>query len=609
MVTGREVIMERTLLLVDDEEDISAALTRLLRPYGYRILRATSGREGLALLTLNEVGVIVSDQRMPEMTGVEFLTQAKNLYPDTVRIVLSGYADLDSVTDAINRGAIYKFLTKPWDNETLCANILEAFRHYELKQEKEQLMRDIQSANDLLAQVNLEWADAVVKRDEQINRVSFYNPLTDLPNRRLFLERLDQELALAQRDGRLVAVMLINLDRFQQINSSFGHSVGDMLLQAVAGRLRIHVGAGETVAHLGGDEFGLVLTDITKAQNAADIAQKLAGTFAREHISIGDHEVFVTACIGIALYPMDGVNADMLLKNADAALHHAKEEGLGSFQYYAPQMNASAWHRLVFETELRRALERDEFVLHYQPKVNLTDGKITGMEALLRWQSTERGLVLPGEFIPLLEKTGLILPVGAWVLDTACRQAQVWKSAGLNAAHIAVNLSALQLRQPGFIDMVRNAIAENNLDQDIATLELELTESMLMKDMDGTIHKLNALQEMGVRLSIDDFGTGYSCLSYLKRLPVNTLKIDQSFVCHLPGNREDATIVNAIIALGKGLGMNVIAEGVETMEQMICLREMGCDELQGYLFSRPVPADEMTLLLQNGEVLNMFMGA
>lgn len=601
--------MERTLLLVDDEEDISAALTRLLRPFGYRIHRAKSGQEGLELLTRNEVGVIVSDQRMPEMTGVEFLTQVKELYPDTVRIVLSGYADLGSVTDAVNRGAIYKFLTKPWDNEALCANILEAFRHHELKQEKERLLQEIQSANELLAQVNLEWEEAVKQRDVQINRISYFSPLTDLPNRRMFLERLDQELALAQREDRLVAVMLINLDRFQQINSSFGHSVGDMLLQAVAGRLRMNAGAREIVAHLGGDEFGLALTDITRAQDAADIAQNLIERFAREHISLGENEMFVTACIGIAIYPLDGVDANMLLKNADAALHHAKEEGYGNFRYYAPHMNSNAWHRLVLETELRRALERDEFVLHYQPKVNLASGNIVGTEALLRWQSPERGLVAPAEFVPLLEKTGLIIPVGAWVLDTACRQAQAWKSAGLHAAHVAVNLSALQLRQPDFIDMVRKAIEENNLGQHAAMLELELTESMLMKDMEGTIHKLNALQEMGVRLSIDDFGTGYSCLSYLKHLPVNNLKIDQSFVRHLPGNREDAAIVSAITALSKGLELKVIAEGVETAEQLFCLQEMGCDEAQGYLFSRPVAADQMTWLLQNGEAVNMFMGA
>ena len=605
----KEMRMERTLLLVDDEESIGAALARLLKPYGYRILRAKSGREGLALLAQNEAGVVVSDQCMPEMTGVEFLTQVKELYPYTVRIVLSGYADLDSVTDAINRGAIYKFLTKPWDNETLCANILEAFRHHELMLEKEQLMREIQSANDLLAQVNLEWADAMLQRDGQIKYISNYSTLTGLPNRRMFLERLVQELAHAQRDDRLVAIMFINLDRFQQINSSFGHHAGDLLLQAVAGRLRKHARAGDTVAHVGGDEFGFVLTDMKSAQGAADVAQGLIDTLAREPVSVDGKEFFVTACIGISLYPFDGIEANTLVKNASVALHHAKAVGGSRFRYYAAQMNATAWQRLAMETELHHALEREEFVLHYQPKVDLASGKIIGMEALLRWQSPECGLVAPGEFIPLLEETGLILPVGAWVLDTACRQAQAWQQTGLSAARIAVNLSVLQFRQPGCAATVRNILEKSGMIRNAGTLELELTESLLVKDMDGTVALLDELHEMGVRLSIDDFGTGYSCLSYLKHLPIDKLKIDQSFIRNLPADGEDAAIVNAIIALGHGLGMSVIAEGVETVEQLACLQTMKCDEAQGYLFSRPVPAAEMTRLLQNGAGLDMVMGA
>ena len=599
--------MERTLLLVDDEESIGAALARLLKPYGYRILRAKSGREGLALLAQNEAGVVVSDQCMPEMTGVEFLTQVKELYPYTVRIVLSGYADLDSVTDAINRGAIYKFLTKPWENETLCANIMEAFRHHELMQEKEQLLQEIQSANDLLAQVNLEWADAMLQRDNQIKHISGHNPLTDLPNRRMFLERLDQELADAQHEDRLTAVLFINLDRFQQINSSFGHHAGDLLLQAVAGRLRKHALAGDNVAHLGGDEFGFILPDIKGAQDAADVTQEIIDIFAHKPVSVDGKEIFVTACIGISLYPFDGVNAATLAKNADVALRHAKAVGGGSFRYYAAQMNAAAWQRLTMETELHHALEREEFVLHYQPKVDLASGKIIGMEALLRWQSAGRGLVAPGEFISLLEETGLILPVGAWALDTACRQAQAWQQAGLGAARIAVNLSALQFRQPDFAGTVRNILEKSGLIRNAGTLELELTESLLIKNLEGMSELLNELHEMGVRLSIDDFGTGYSCLSYLKHLPIDKLKIDQSFIRNLPADCEDAAIVNAIITLGHGLGMKVIAEGVETAEQSACLQTMQCDEAQGYLFSRPVPAAEMTLLLQNGAGLNMVM--
>ena len=600
--------MERTLLLVDDEEDIGAALARLLRQDGYKILRAKSGKEGLELLARNKVGVIVSDQRMPEMTGVEFLTRAKELYPHAIRIVLSGYADLEAVLDATNRGAIYKFFTKPWNNEALCAEIMEAFRHHELILEKERLMQEIQSANEMLAQANQEWVAAVAQRDSQIERISNYSPLTNLPNRQFFLEKLEQDIAHAQRGNSLVAVLSINLDQFKQINDSFGHPMGDVLLQIIAERLKKQAKAGDTVAHLGVDEFGFVLPGIGSAQAAADAAQRLIDLFAREPVLIGDNEVFVTACIGIALYPLDGVDANTLLKNTDAALHHAKDESRGSFQYYAKQMNATAWQRLTLETELRRALERNEFVLHYQPKVALASGKVVGMEALLRWQSPERGLIAPSEFIPLLEKTGLILPVGAWVLDTACRQASSWQQAGLHSARVAVNLSALQLKQPDFIGMVRDTLERHHLTPGIAALELELTESLLMKDLEGTTHLLNQLQEMGIRLSIDDFGTGYSCLSYLKHLPLDSLKIDQSFVGKLPNDREDAAIVNAIVALGKGLELKVIAEGVETVGQMVHLQSLQCDEAQGYLFSRPVPAGEMTLLLQSGEGFDAVMG-
>ena len=300
----------------------------------------------------------------------------------------------------------------------------------------------------------------------------------------------------------------------------------------------------------------------------------------------------------------------MLVKNADAALHHAKREGRNNFQYYAAQMNAMAWQRLTLETELRRALEREEFRLHYQPKVGLADGRIVGMEALLRWQSAGRGLVPPGEFIPLLEETGLILPVGEWILHTACRQARAWQAAGFKDIGIAVNLSMLQFRQTDFAGMVLGILEQNNLEPGLGAIELELTESMLMNNADGTIATLNALHEKGVRFSINDFGTGYSSLSYLKRLPISSIKIDRSFVRDLANGGDDAKIVAAIVALGHGLGLKIIAEGVETVEQLICLQTMKCDEAQGYLFSRPVPAAEMTLLIQDGVGLDMAaMGA
>ncbi len=601
--------MERTLLLVDDEEEVGAALERLLRRDGYRILRATSGQEGLAILAQNEVGVIISDQRMPGMTGVEFLTQVKELHPQTIRIILSGYADLDSVTAAINQGSIYKFFVKPWDSNTLRADLVEAFWRYDMARQKEHLMQEIQSANVLLAQVNLDLAAAVEKKDNQIDRVVHYDTLTNLPNRLLFLDRLDQELTRAQRDNSMMAVLTINLDRFKQINDSFGFPVGDQLLQAVAGRLFSQIRACDTVARVAGDEFCIALTGVKTTHAAGEVAQKLLDSFARNPISISESEIFVTLSIGISIYPVDGVNTTTLLKNADAALHQAKNEGRNNFQYYEAQMNASAWQRLKLETELRRALDREEFVLHYQPKVDMESGKIAGVEALLRWQSPERGLVAPGEIIPLLEETGLILPVGEWVLRASCKQARAWQAAGLQDIHIAVNLSTLQFKQPDFAGLVLNILEENNLDPSLGAIELELTESLLMNNAAGAVETLVKLREAGIQFSIDDFGTGYSSLSYLKRFPISSLKIDQSFVRDLSINNEDEAIVAAIIALGRSLGLKVIAEGVETTAQLDMLRKKGCNEMQGYLFSRPVPAAEMTQLLQSGEKLNFSLEA
>jgi len=597
--------MERTLLLVDDEEEITAAVVRLLRGDGYNILRAQSAKEGLELLTQHTVGVIVSDQRMPEMTGVEFFSQVRELYPKTIRMVLSGYADLNSVTDAINRGAVYKFLTKPWENDTLRVSILEAFFHYELIMEEERLAVEIQIGNKQLERISQELAALVELKESRIQHLSYYDVLTGLPNRLLFHDRLEQVLEQAQREGRMAAVILLDLDRFKQVNDSFGHTIGDQLLQSVALRLESHMHAGGTVARMGGDEFAFALSNLRTVHDAGDLAQRILDSFAQDPISVGDSEVFTAASLGIGIYPLDGPDTTTLLKNADAALFQAKNEGRNNYQYYAAEMNAMAWQRLALETSLRRALEREEFVLYYQPKVDLVSGKIIGTEALLRWQSPELGLVLPGVFIGLLEETGLMLPVGEWVLRTACKQGALWVQSGFPSVRIAVNLSMLQFRQADLSGMVQRICNETGLDLGLGTLELELTESLIMKDVDAATVTLNRLHEMGVSLSIDDFGTGYSSLSYLKRFPLGTLKIDQSFICDLADNHEDMSIVTAIVALGHSLGLKVIAEGVETFEQLHVLRGMKCDEIQGYLFSRPVPAAEMTSLLQKGECLRL----
>ncbi len=593
--------MERTLLLVDDEENVVAALERLLRNDGYNILRANSGEQGLEILAQHQVGVVISDQRMPGMSGVEFLTQVKELYPDTIRIVRSGTGDFDTVTAAVNQGAIYKFFGKPWDNEVLRSEVMEAFLHQEMVREKGQLLEQIQSSNELLAQINQDLAAAMELKDRQIDRVVHYDELTNLPNRLLFLDRLDHEITRAHRDRIMMAVLSIDLDRFKQINDSFGHPVGDQLLQVVAKRLVSLVRACDTVARIADDEFCIVLTEVKTTHAAGEVAQKLLDSFAHKPISIADNEFFITFSIGISIYPADGQDTATLLKNADAAMHHAKDEGRNNFQYYTGKMNATVLQRLKLETELRRALEREEFLLYYQPKVDMDSRKIVGVEALLRWKNPERGLVAPGEFIPLLEDTGLILPVGEWVLRAACKQARAWLAAGVKNVHIAVNLSALQFKQPDFAGLVLSILEENGLDPALGAIELELTESLLMDDAEAAVETLTRLHASGIQFSIDDFGTGYSSLTYLKRFPISSLKIDRSFVNDLSRNKEDEAIVAAIIALGHSLGLKVIAEGVETEMQHAQLHKNGCDEMQGFLFSRPLPATEITSLLQKGE--------
>jgi diguanylate cyclase (GGDEF)-like protein len=402
----------------------------------------------------------------------------------------------------------------------------------------------------------------------------------------------------------MIGVLSIDLDRFKQVNDSFGYAVGDQLLQAVADKLTGHIRACDTVARIAGDQFCIVVTDMKSASAAGEVAQKIIDAFNNNPILIDENEIFVTLSIGIGIFPVDAVNTSTLLKNADAALHHSKAEGRNRFQYYTEQMNAMAWQRLKLETELRMALAREEFVLHYQPKVDIESGKIVGMEALLRWQNPERGLVAPGEFIPLLEETELILPVGEWVLRAACKQARAWQAAGLPDIRIAVNLSTLQFKQPDFAGLVLGILKEYELDPALGAIELELTESLLMYNVPTAIDTLNQLHDAGIRFSIDDFGTGYSSLSYLKRFPISSLKIDQSFVRDLDKQGNDAAIVAAIISLGHSLGLRVVAEGVETMDQHVRIREMGCHEMQGFLFSRAVPAEEMTYLLQNGNSLN-----
>lgn len=431
--------------------------------------------------------------------------------------------------------------------------------------------------------------------EARIEYLAAHDALTGLANRNLLSDRVTQAMAHARRYGLQLALMFLDLDRFKGVNDSFGHELGDSLLLEVSNRLKQVIREGDTVARQGGDEFIILLTDIERPQDVAAVAYKIFDVF-RAPFVIRRHELFVSASIGATIYPDDGEDMQSLLRNADIAMYRAKEERGNAFQFYSSEMSVRALERAELEGALRRALERKEFELFYQPKVEASTGRIIGAEALIRWNHPEMGLVSPTRFIPMAEEIGLIVPIGDWVLHTACAQNKAWQDAGLPPISISVNLSARQFRQENLVESV--AAALQNMGLEARHLELELTESIVMNSAELFITKLKALEDLGVQLSIDDFGTGYSSLSYLKRFPLHHLKIDQSFVRDIATDADDAAITSTVISLGHSLNLKVIAEGVETEEQVAFLREHDCDEMQGYYFSKPLPANEFASLLQ-----------
>jgi diguanylate cyclase (GGDEF)-like protein/PAS domain S-box-containing protein len=428
-----------------------------------------------------------------------------------------------------------------------------------------------------------------------------HDSLTDLPNRLLLNDRLAEAMTLAQRHRRQLALLFLDVDRFKHINDTLGHVIGDRLLQSIAQRLLGCVRASDTVSRQGGDEFVILLSEIAQSQDATVCADKILEVLRAPH-HIDGHDLHVTASIGIVTYPDDATDCETLLKNADFAMYHAKENGRDSRQYFKQDMNVRALRRQSLENGLRHALEREEFTIHYQPKVNLDSGNIVGVEALIRWLHPELGMVPPSEFIPIAEECGLIVPIGRWVLNEACHQAQAWQDIGLAPIRIAVNISAVELRSKDFVPDVGLILAATGLESRF--LELELTETFLLQDSASTSAVLQDLRQLGLKLALDDFGTGYSSLTHLRRFPIDTLKIDRSFVNNVTTNSDDAGIVCAMISMGRDLHMRVVAEGVETQEQLAFLRDHECPFGQGYYFSKPVAARECGRLLRQGVDLN-----
>ena len=437
--------------------------------------------------------------------------------------------------------------------------------------------------------------EARIAHAERVQHLAYHDNLTGLPNRAFFSRMLDQGIGHARRHEKSLAVLFLDLDRFKAINDTLGHDAGDRLLEETSRRLKGALRESDTVARLGGDEFVVLLAEFDDQAYVAAVAQKLLRVVA-EPFELHQHRIITTASIGIAVFPRDGADEQSLMKCADAAMYHAKAEGKDNFQYFAQQLQADALARLTLEVGLRPALERNELELYYQPKVDVRTERVTGVEALLRWHSPEHGMVSPAEFIPIAEYTGLIVPMGRWVLETACAQAVAWRDQGVADLCMSVNLSPRQFSDAGLLDDIAAIVERTGIDPSM--LELEITESMLMQNVERALRTLGELNTMGIRLAIDDFGTGYSSLSNLKRFPLNTLKIDRAFIRELPHDSDDRVITEAIIGMGKALSLTIVAEGVETPAQADFLRRHVCDEYQGFHFSRPLPAAEITKLLE-----------
>jgi diguanylate cyclase (GGDEF)-like protein len=545
-----------------------------LQAVGLATIEAESGEEGLRLFNEKGADAVLLDVMMPGgMNG--FATCAefrKQPYGQHIPVLMmTGLEDMESVNSAFEAGAT-DFITKPINIPLLGHRVRYMLRASHTTQR-------------------------LVESERRLHRIAYFDQLTELPNRLFFQEHLQQMTALAQRQKLKLAVLFLDLDGFKRINDTLGHHFGDLVLQATSERLHKSIRSsdvlsrsnktqdGISIARLGGDEFTVLLPAIERNEDAATVAERIR-TNLTQSLTFGDHQLYTTASIGIAIYPEDGETAEDLLKNADLAMYYAKRCGGNRYRYFSTKMSETALHRLNLENHLRKAIERDELELHYQPQLDIATGKFCSVEALLRWDSQGLGWLSPAEFIPLAEETGLIVGIGEWVLRRACHQAKSWRDQDIPLSRMAVNVSAMQFLHKGFSSLVATILAETGLEPD--ALELELTESALINDEDSVLSVLQSLKQIGVQLAIDDFGTGYSSLSRLKNFPIDRLKIDQSFVRDIEQNSDNAAIVVAVIAMAEGMNMKVIAEGVETDGQMTFLKNKHCDEIQGYLLSKPL---------------------
>lgn len=607
----------RRILIVDDTPTIHADFRKILSPdtraeadldtleqalFGtrqsshltFQLDSAYQGQEALKMVKQavadgQPYALAFTDMRMPPgWDGLETIEQLWRADPNLQIALCTAYSDYswEAMAERLEFGDQLLILKKPFDS-------------LEIRQMANALTWKWQLAQDAaLKMLSLERTiEARVNELLKVSHLLQYDALTDLPNSTLLGDRLTQALATSRRHDKQLVVMFLGLDRFKRINNALGYPAGDEMLKRVGQQLLACVRKSDSVFRYGSDEFVVILTDINHRQQIRTLAEKLLASI-RVTQTIAGHDVGITASLGISLYPDDGLEAVDLIKKAETAMHNVKEAGPGNIGFFIEEMNQRAREQQSIESGIRQALQRNEFVLHYQPKVALDSGRVVGAEALVRWKKPEHGWVYPSEFIPIAENSGLIVPLSKWVLAEACRQTCDWQAAGLPPIRMSVNTSAIDFRQPNFVEGVEQVLAQTGMNPD--WLELEITEGVLMQNVDETITALNRLKSLGIRLAIDDFGTGYSSLSYLRRFPIDVLKIDQSFIGRLSDDTGDAALVGAIISLGRSLKLNVIAEGVETEEQLAFLKAHRCEEGQGYYFSKPLPPDAFAQVLSAG---------
>ena len=543
------------LLIEDNPGDARLVEMMLVEPDDatFNIYMANSMAQAVELVTQNNFDVAILDMTLPDGDGIENIASLKSHSPDMPIVILSGCYDEELALQAVKSGA-QDFLIKGEVDEWQLSRAI----NYAIERKRLQ---------------------------ENVTYMAHYDQLTGLVNRSLFRSRLEHAISCADRRDEQVVLLYLDLDHFKPVNDGLGHDVGDKLLVEVGQRLKSIVREMDTVARLGGDEFALILEAVKHSSDVISVANKILKSLT-DVFEIENHQLYIGTSIGIAFYPHCGRDVDSLIKNADSAMYKSKQNGRNQFQFYTRKMNHHALEELNMEMQLRQALDNDEFVLHYQPKIALTSGKISGNEALIRWNNQHRGMIYPNTFIPVLEQTGMISEVGKWVLKTACQQSVDWKQQGLNVGKVAVNLSGRQLLETDFSSKVETILVETGLDASL--LEVELTESLLIQNTDITIRTLQKLKDMGVSIAIDDFGTGYSSFNYLKKFLIDTLKIDRSFIKDITKQGPETAITSAIIRLAQDLGIQVVAEGVETEEQMDILRKENIDEIQGYYISPPV---------------------